>query len=67
MKKIMLTGDRPTGRLHLGHYVGSLKKYTPCTSVVYVVRLIYKFAKGLIILEYLGILHMKVATKTTQV
>ena len=25
-KKIMLTGDRPTGKLHLGHYVGSLKK-----------------------------------------
>ena len=25
-KKIILTGDRPTGRLHLGHYVGSLKK-----------------------------------------
>lgn len=24
-KKILLTGDRPTGRLHLGHYVGSLK------------------------------------------
>ena len=24
-KKIMLTGDRPTGKLHLGHYVGSLK------------------------------------------
>ena len=23
--KIILTGDRPTGRLHLGHYVGSLK------------------------------------------
>ncbi len=23
-KKRMLTGDRPTGRLHLGHYVGSL-------------------------------------------
>lgn len=23
---IILTGDRPTGRLHLGHYVGSLKK-----------------------------------------
>ena len=23
-KKIILTGDRPTGRLHLGHYVGSL-------------------------------------------
>ena len=25
MKKNVLTGDRPTGRLHLGHYVGSLK------------------------------------------
>ena len=24
-KKTILTGDRPTGRLHLGHYVGSLK------------------------------------------
>lgn len=26
MKKIILTGDRPTGKLHLGHYVGSLKR-----------------------------------------
>lgn len=25
-KKIFLTGDRPTGRLHLGHYVGSLRQ-----------------------------------------
>ncbi len=25
MSKILLTGDRPTGRLHLGHYVGSIK------------------------------------------
>ena len=25
-KKIILTGDRPTGKLHLGHYVGSLKQ-----------------------------------------
>ncbi len=24
-KKRILTGDRPTGRLHLGHYVGSLR------------------------------------------
>lgn len=24
MKQIILTGDRPTGRLHVGHYVGSL-------------------------------------------
>lgn len=26
MKNIILTGDRPTGRLHIGHYVGSLKR-----------------------------------------
>ena len=25
MGKIILTGDRPTGRLHVGHYVGSLR------------------------------------------
>ena len=26
MSKIILTGDRPTGRLHVGHYVGSLSE-----------------------------------------
>ena len=26
MKKIILTGDRPTGKLHVGHYVGSLSE-----------------------------------------
>ena len=26
MNKIILTGDRPTGRLHVGHYVGSLRR-----------------------------------------
>ena len=26
MGKVILTGDRPTGRLHVGHYVGSLKR-----------------------------------------
>lgn len=26
MEKIILTGDRPTGRLHVGHYVGSLRR-----------------------------------------
>ena len=25
MKPTILTGDRPTGKLHIGHYVGSLK------------------------------------------
>ena len=26
MGKVILTGDRPTGRLHRGHYVGSLRQ-----------------------------------------
>ena len=26
MRKVILTGDRPTGRLHVGHYVGSLRQ-----------------------------------------
>jgi len=26
MKNVILTGDRPTGKLHIGHYVGSLKR-----------------------------------------
>ncbi|MBO5102986.1 MAG: tryptophan--tRNA ligase, partial [Clostridia bacterium] len=26
MEKIILTGDRPTGKLHIGHYVGSLRE-----------------------------------------
>ena len=26
MKKVILTGDRPTGRLHIGHYAGSLRE-----------------------------------------
>jgi len=26
MRKVYLTGDRPTGRLHIGHYVGSLRR-----------------------------------------
>ena len=25
MRRTILTGDRPTGALHLGHYVGSLR------------------------------------------
>ena len=25
-QKIILTGDRPTGKLHIGHYVGSLRR-----------------------------------------
>ena len=27
MKKVILTGVRPTGRLHLGHYFGALKNW----------------------------------------
>lgn len=26
MQKVILTGDRPTGKLHIGHYVGSIKR-----------------------------------------
>ena len=26
MGKVILTGDRPTGKLHIGHYVGSLRR-----------------------------------------
>ena len=29
MGKVILTGDRPTGRLHIGHYVGSLRERVP--------------------------------------
>ena len=32
MAKIILTGDRPTGKLHIGHYVGSLKKTCSVTE-----------------------------------
>lgn len=34
-KKIILTGDRPTGKLHLGHYVGSLKKVKDSMKINY--------------------------------
>lgn len=29
-KEIILTGDRPTGKLHVGHYIGSLKNVFLC-------------------------------------
>ena len=32
MKKIILTGDRPTGKLHMGHYVVSLKRRVELAS-----------------------------------
>ena len=37
-KKVVLTGDRPTGKLHIGHYVGSLKNRLELqkTSEVYI-------------------------------
>ena len=33
MKQVILTGDRPTGRLHVGHYVGSLKERVKLQSL----------------------------------
>ena len=42
----ILTGDRPTGKLHLGHYVGSLKKRVEMqadpTNQLFVMIEIYK-------------------------
>ena len=37
-EKIILTGDRPTGRLHIGHYVGSLRRRVGCKTPVYMTR-----------------------------
>ena len=52
MEKIILTGDRPTGRLHIGHYVGSLRREialrrssVSCGSLRYWIN-IYHFGKG---------------------
>ncbi len=33
MEKVILTGDRPTGKLHLGHYVGSLRRRVELQNV----------------------------------
>ena len=40
-KEILLTGDRPTGRLHIGHYIGSLNnrvklqdQYNSCFIII---------------------------------
>lgn len=35
MKNIILTGDRPTGKLHIGHYVGSLKQRVELQNTEY--------------------------------
>jgi hypothetical protein len=49
-KKIILTGDRPTGRLHLGHYVGSLKRRVELQNSgkfddINIVNINYKYRK----------------------
>ena len=60
MKRI-LTGDRPTGRLHIGHYFGSLKKrvemqnsgeYDMFILIAYVQALTDNFNNGLFIMWY---------------
>lgn len=40
MSKIILTGDRPTGRLHVGHYVGSLRQRVQLQILVHMIRYI---------------------------
>lgn len=37
-KKRILTGDRPTGRLHIGHYFGSLQKELKCRTQGYMIH-----------------------------
>ena len=46
MKKVILTGDRPTGHLHVGHYVGSLAErvklqHSGLYDEVYILSLIH--------------------------
>ena len=33
MKKVILTGDRPTGRLHVGHYAGKTEYFAGCARL----------------------------------
>ena len=40
MSKIILTGDRPTGRLHVGHYVGFCASVYSCKILVHMIRYI---------------------------
>ena len=40
MSKIILTGDRPTGRLHVGHYVGSLSERVRYRTPAYMMKFI---------------------------
>ena len=50
-KEILVTGDRPTGKLHLGHYVGSLRnrvemqnsgKYQPYILTILIILEVFK-------------------------
>ena len=47
MKQVILTGDRPTGKLHVGHYVGSLKavSYTHLVFILMIVVLSFIMGK----------------------
>ena len=40
MSKIILTGDRPTGRLHVGHYVALCASVYSCKILVHTIRYI---------------------------
>ena len=53
MENIILTGDRPTGRLHVGHFVGSLKQRVELHDNINRDIINYYFDKGYLSIEFL--------------
>ena len=41
MGKVILTGDRPTGKLHLGHYVGYCAAASNCRTLATLTACLY--------------------------
>jgi tryptophanyl-tRNA synthetase len=50
-KKIILTGDRPTGSLHLGHYIGSLKNRVKLQNEKDTANSTYKYQQNILIAD----------------
>mgnify|MGYP003561046994 CR=1 FL=1 len=54
MGKIILTGDRPTGKLHLGHYVGSLRRRVELQNAGDYDRMCVRMADEQALIDYVG-------------
>ena len=52
-EKIILTGDRPTGKLHIGHYVGSLRRRVESQNAVLYDRIFVVEADGLSVSDFI--------------